>query len=112
MEAIDDLAQAGGLKGPPRIDVNVYTQAEFLVLDVVDNGIGISQENRRTIFATGHTTKATGRGIGLHSIANFVSGIGGNIDSLSEGFGKGTTMRVKLQLASLGHGSDQDAQRQ
>ena len=112
MEAIDELAQAGGLEGPPRIDVNVYAQAEFLVLDVVDNGIGIREENRRTIFSAGHTTKAAGRGIGLHSIANFVLGIGGNIDSLSEGFGKGTTMRVKLRLASLGHGSDQDAQRQ
>ena len=112
MEAIDDLAQAGGLEGPPRIDVNVYTQAEFLILDVVDNGIGISQEDRRTIFAAGHTTKAAGRGLGLHSIANFVSGIGGNIDSLSEGFGKGTTMRVKLRLDALGHESDQDAQRQ
>ena len=98
MEAIDELKQSGGLEGLPRIEVRTYVRRDFLVLDVLDNGIGIAQKNLKAIFKAGYTTKPEGSGLGLHSAANFVTGSGGKIQPLSGGVGTGTTMRVMLRL--------------
>ena len=102
IEAIDDLARSGGLEAPPCIRIRSYVRQEFLVLDVIDNGIGIAEKHSRIIFNAGYTTKETGTGLGLHSAANFVVGSGGKIHPLSSGAGQGTTMRVLLRLSSLG----------
>ena len=98
MEAIDELKQSGDLEGLPRIEVRAYVRRDFLVLDVLDNGIGIAQKNLKAIFKAGYTTKPEGSGLGLHSAANFVTGSGGKIQPLSGGLGTGTTMRVMLRL--------------
>ena len=101
IEAIDQLAQSGGLSEAPRIEIRAYVDDTFFNLDITDNGIGISEKDTKVIFTAGYTTKETGSGLGLHSIANFVAGSGGQIVPLSEGQGKGTTMRVRLRLASI-----------
>ena len=106
MEAIDELKKSGGLKGPPRIEIRACIQQDFLVLEVQDNGIGIEQKNLKTIFGAGYTTKREGSGLGLHSAANFVTGSGGKIQPLSDGYGTGTTMRVTLRLNSAGRDGD------
>ena len=101
IEAIDDLAAAGGLNAPPRIHICAYAKGDFLNLDVSDNGIGIDLKNNKRIFAAGYTTKESGSGLGLHSIANFVISSGGQIRPLSDGIGKGATMRIRLRLSSI-----------
>ena len=105
IEAIDELQQSSGLEAEPRIQVRVYVQEDFLVVDVIDNGIGIEEKLARIIFRAGYTSKKGGSGLGLHSIANFVIGSGGQIHPFSAGPGKGTTMRVKLRMASVALGS-------
>ena len=99
IEATDEQRQSNGLWGPPRIELRTYVQKEFLVLDVIDNGIGIPQKNHRAIFTAGYTTKPKGSGLGLHSSANFITASGGKIQPLSGGPGQGTTMRVMLRMA-------------
>ena len=101
IEAIDDLAASGTLKETPRIQIRAYTEREFLYLDVIDNGIGIEQKNLKMLFSAGYTTKKLGNGLGLHSAANFVIGSGGQIHPLSDGIGKGATMRVMLRCSSI-----------
>ena len=101
MEAIDELAASGGLGEEPCIRLRAYVEGEFLVLEATDNGVGIEAANSRRIFAAGYTTKERGSGLGLHSTANFVIGSGGRIRALSDGLGKGTTMRVELRLSSV-----------
>ena len=101
IEAIDDLAASGTLKKTPRIQIRAYTEREFLYLDVIDNGIGIEQKNLKMLFSAGYTTKKSGNGLGLHSAANFVIGSGGQIHPLSDGIGKGATMRVMLRCSSV-----------
>ena len=98
IEAIDDLAAAGGLNAPPRIHIRVYVRGNDLTIEVEDNGIGIDlgEENIRRIFASGYTTKESGNGLGLYSVANFVLSSGGQIRALSDGIGKGARIRVKL----------------
>ena len=101
IEAIDDLIRSGGLNETPRIGIKAYTSRDFLYLDITDNGIGIAQKNSKSIFRAGYTTKKSGTGLGLHSSANFVIGSGGKIYPLSEGIGKGTTMRIMLRSSSI-----------
>ena len=100
-EAIDELIQSGGLNETPRIEIKTYISEDFLCLDITDNGIGIEQKNSRLIFNAGYTTKESGTGLGLHSTANFVIGSGGQIHSLSEGIGKGATIRIMLRCSSI-----------
>ena len=106
MEAIDELKKSGGLKEQPRIEIRACVQQDFLVLEVQDNGIGIEQKNLKAIFGAGYTTKQEGSGLGLHSAANFVTGSGGKIQPLSDGYGTGTTMRVTLRLDSADRDGD------
>ena len=101
IEAIDELIQSGKLDETPRIGVEAYISGEFLCLDVTDNGIGIAPQNLKLIFTAGYTTKESGTGLGLYSSANFVIGSGGKIYPLSEGIGKGTTMRIMLRRSSV-----------
>ena len=101
IEAIDGLAAAGGLNAPPRIHIRVYVRGNILTLEVEDNGIGIDIGNTRRIFASGYTTKESGSGLGLYSVANFILSSGGQIRALSDGSGKGTIIRIKLNLPSL-----------
>ena len=101
IEAIDELARSGGFNETPRIAVKAYISEDFLCLDVTDNGIGIAPENLKLIFSAGYTTKESGTGLGLHSSANFVIGSGGKIYPLSEGIGRGTTMRIMLRCSSV-----------
>ena len=104
IEAIEDLGGSGGPEVRPRIRIDSYVEKEFLVIDVIDNGIGIHPDRFRIIFAPGYTSKKKGSGLGLHSSANFVLSSGGTIEPLSDGAGSGTTMRVRMRLSSVAPG--------
>ena len=101
IEAIDELANAGGLIEEPRIQIRAYIDGDYLCIDITDNGIGVASEDIDKIFAAGFTTKKDGNGLGLHSSANFVISSGGRILPFSEGKGKGTTIRIMLQYTSI-----------
>ena len=101
VEAIDELAKLGEPNEAPRIQFRVYIDGDFLSIDVTDNGIGIGPEDIQRIFAAGFTTKEYGSGLGLHSSANFVISIGGQIQPLSEGKGKGTTMHITFPYSAI-----------
>ena len=101
MEAIDELAESDGFEEAPRITVRAYSEGDFLHLNVMDNGIGIDTKNTRILFTAGYTTKKSGTGLGLHSVANFVIGSGGQIHALSDGMGQGATLRIMLRLSPL-----------
>ena len=79
---------------------NAYRVAKGAAVGI-DNGIGIEKSKFNLIFSGDYTTKESGSGLGLHSIANFVEGWGGKIYPLSDRIGKGTTMRVMLPLSSV-----------
>ena len=101
IEAIDELIQSGRPMETPRIGIEAYFSGDLLCLDVTDNGIGIAPQNLKLIFTAGYTTKESGTGLGLYSSANFVIGSGGQIYPLSDGIGKGTTMRIMLRRSSV-----------
>lgn len=53
------------MEGEGRIIIDVREQADTTVIDIIDNGKGISKENRDRIFAPGFSTKKRGWGVGL-----------------------------------------------
>lgn len=75
--------------------------ANSFILEVTDNGIGMGKDKLNVIFRSGYTTKKSGSGLGLHSIANFVKDCGGQILALSDGIGKGATIRVALPISTV-----------
>ena len=101
IEAIDELATSGAPCNSPLIQIQCYVRSGSFIVEVVDNGIGIANDKFETIFRGDYTTKESGSGLGLHSITNFVNGLGGKIYPLSDGIGKGATIRVMLPLSSV-----------
>jgi two-component system NtrC family sensor kinase len=101
IEAISDLEMAGGQENTPFIRINSYVDSGSLVIEITDNGIGIEKGKFDLIFRPGYTTRSSESGLGLHSVANFVNGCRGQIRALSDGIGKGATMRVSLPLSSI-----------
>lgn len=65
-------------------------------LSISDNGQGIKEEHLDKIFTQGFTTKADGHGFGLHSSANYMSEMDGNIKVSHNGQSKGATFTLSL----------------
>ncbi|MHC5022999.1 MAG: sensor histidine kinase [Planctomycetota bacterium] len=69
-----------------------------VVIEVNDNGHGISPENITQIFKHGFTTKKRGHGFGLHSSALTAKELRGSLTVNSEGTGHGATFTVTLPI--------------
>ena len=88
-----------GAKKP--ISVSVYTRSAWAVIEVSDQGIGISEENQQRIFhqferiAGSHVV--TGLGLGLYISEQIVAAHDGQI-SVHSALGEGATFRVCLPL--------------
>ena len=79
----------------PKIIVNVFTEKDDVVITVADNGVGISEENKKKIFEPKFTTKNSGMGLGLGMVKNIVETYNGSITFTSQE-GKGTVFKVKF----------------
>lgn len=80
------------------VEVRLSEEADFVRIDVQDNGIGIPAENLNKVFSQGFTTKHDGHGFGLHSCALAAQEAGGTLSVASEGVGKGATFTLRLPL--------------
>ena len=89
-----------GAKKP--IDVSVYIDGDQAVVDVRDQGIGISQENQQRVFQQFERVSASqvaaGLGLGLFISEQIVAAHSGTISVQSE-LGEGALFRVCLPLA-------------
>ncbi len=79
------------------LKLEVIPEQRFQV-KVIDNGIGIPQENLVRIFSHGFTTKRHGHGFGLHSSALAAHEMGGSLTVQSDGPGTGATFTLQLPL--------------
>jgi DNA-binding LacI/PurR family transcriptional regulator/signal transduction histidine kinase len=88
--------------GRPDKQVTIRTTANenSVSIAVIDNGVGIPQENLTRIFAHGFTTRKDGHGFGLHSGALAAKEIGGTLTGHSSGPGKGATFILELPCKS------------
>ncbi|WP_299883897.1 ATP-binding protein [uncultured Lacinutrix sp.] len=77
----------------PKIVVNVFEENDNVNITVLDNGVGISEENKPKIFEPKFTTKTSGMGLGLPMVKNIVETYKGTITFVSQK-GEGTTFTV------------------
>ncbi|WP_299618617.1 ATP-binding protein [uncultured Tenacibaculum sp.] len=79
----------------PRIEVKVSSDLHNVIINVTDNGKGITEENKKLIFEPKFTTKTSGMGLGLPMIKNIIEAYNGSI-TFSSTLGIGTVFTVTL----------------
>jgi signal transduction histidine kinase len=82
------------------VTVRVSNGDDRVKISVMDNGVGISQNNLTRIFNHGFTTKKDGHGFGLHSGALAAREMGGSLNVHSDGSGQGATFTLELPVSS------------
>lgn len=78
-----------------QIDITVKKDDRGVLIDINDNGSGISKENLKRIGTPFYTTKANGTGLGLMISQRIISNHKGTVLFNSEE-GEGTTVSIKL----------------
>ena len=68
----------------PAINVSVGIDGKNVFIQVKDNGIGITDENKERIYEPKFTTKTSGMGLGLGMVKNIVETYKGSITFTSE----------------------------
>ncbi len=84
----------------PQIITKVKRDNDSIVFEVVDNGIGISQDKLDQIFQHGFTTKQSGHGFGLHSSVKAATDLNGTLNVTSQGIGQGATFRLSIPISA------------
>lgn len=88
------------LPGKGLVEISVTKQKKHWVIDVKDNGKGMTKKVQRSIFKPGFTTKKRGWGLGLSLSKRIVEDYhnGRLLIYQSEPNGGGTTMRIVLSV--------------
>lgn len=82
----------------PQLTISVQWSPKFVILQVRDNGCGISAEDQQHLFKPFYTTKASGTGLGLVITRKLLVQMGCSIELFSEE-GSGTTVNIFLPWA-------------
>jgi two-component system sporulation sensor kinase A len=81
-----------------RVDIRVVRRGESAVVEVRDNGVGMSAEQREKIFLPFFTTKPTGTGLGMAIVKKIMDLHNGEVEIDSEPAG-GTAVRLVIPRA-------------
>ena len=94
-----------------RIEVRVRRENGLARVDVIDNGIGISEEDQARLFTQffraddALVREQTGWGLGLSIVKKLVEAQGGDVDFVSDA-GDGSTFTFTIPLAQVATGKD------
>jgi signal transduction histidine kinase len=87
------------MEGGGTLTFRVRTEGDAAVISVADTGAGIDPAIKSQIFEAFFTTKSTGTGLGLATVHDVVTRLGGSI-SVDSIVGEGTTFHVRLPLVA------------
>lgn len=90
-----------------QVTFRAYLDGEHAVIEIDDDGVGISAENMGRIFDPFFTSRANGTGLGLWITFRLVESLGGRID-VESAPGEGSSFRVvmptrPLDLSGIAH---------
>jgi signal transduction histidine kinase len=78
-----------------KLVIKAYKEANDVVIDVTDTGVGVPEVLKKKLFTPMFTTKGKGQGFGLPVIKRMTEALGGTVSFESQE-GKGTTFIVRL----------------
>jgi PAS domain S-box-containing protein len=79
----------------PRVEVRLYARGGAAVVEVTDNGVGMTPEQRDKVFLPFFTTKPAGTGLGMAIVKKILDLHGGEIE-IDTAPGRGTTVRLVI----------------
>jgi len=99
VEAIEAVPQEER-KAPGKVLVKSWHDRENIVIDVIDNGKGLPEEDRQKLLEPYMTTRQKGTGLGLAIVRKILEDHGGTIElmdapEVAEG-GRGAMMRMRI----------------
>lgn len=86
-----------------QIKIKLAAQADYILAEVSDSGIGISPEDQQRLFTeffrakTAKDLEIPGTGLGLTIVKRILDGLNGKI-TVESAIGKGTTFRLRIPL--------------
>lgn len=83
------------------IRVNVSKENGHALVEIRDNGEGISPEARKKMFQPNFTTKSSGTGLGLAFVRRAIESVGGSVTYETK-LGKGTAFFLRIPLEEEG----------
>ena len=93
---IKNAIQAIGKKEDGRIIIKIKDVNDYYNIEIVDNGCGIKDEEKKKIFMPNFTTKSSGMGVGLSIVYDILETLGGSIGFESE-VGIGSVFRINIK---------------
>lgn len=97
---IDNAEEALQTVEEKRIKVGVFQDEAFLVLEVSDSGLGMTEEQISCCFEKGFSTKGEGRGYGLDIVRSITIGLDGEI-SLSNDHGLVVVIKIPMKRSEV-----------
>src|SRR5690606_18035934 len=85
------------------IALNISHDDEFLIIDILDNGPGISQEKIIQLFKPFFTTKPQGTGLGLVLSRNLAIKMGGNLQYCPTTSGAHFKLTIPIHETPINH---------
>ncbi|NOZ63065.1 MAG: HAMP domain-containing histidine kinase [Calditrichaeota bacterium] len=91
-------------RGKLQLTINYFCTSKNIVIEFIDEGIGISHENQKKIFKKfqriyhPNTPNVKGTGLGLYLAREILRHHGGKISVFSEGENKGATFQLQLPI--------------
>lgn len=79
-----------------RVILKLVFVPNFCEIHVIDQGCGISEEIKESIFLPGFTSKPKGNGLGLYSCQNIIEKMHGGTISFTSKEGKGSEFTIRL----------------
>jgi len=85
------------------IEIKIQKEEQFLQIDIMDQGIGIPEDEREQIFDMFYTMQRgdrgkTGTGLGLAIVKAIIGAHMGSIEAFAGTDGQGTLIRIRLPL--------------
>ena len=107
MNVVRNGVEAAERRPGGRVDVTCQGRDGAVVFEVVDNGVGMTPEERERMFLPFFTTKPTGTGLGLAIVKKIVDLHAGEIRVTSEP-GRGTRVAITLPAGVLDEATSAD----
>ncbi|MGQ3674714.1 ATP-binding protein [Xanthobacter sp. TB0139] len=95
-EAIEAVPEAE--RGQGRIRIKAEQVGENLIIDIIDNGMGLPQDKRSRLLEPYVTTREKGTGLGLAIVGKIMEEHGGSIQLNDSPDGRGAWVHLRLRV--------------